>query len=341
MAIVAAVITPKPELTMVKNLRHLLLSTALLTASAICPAAGYIDAKASDPDGSPLDIGIWYPSAASTAPMVTGPVSQDVAIAGPIKGDHLPLVLISHGTGGYKFSHYDTAIALANAGFVVAAVTHSGDNYQDNSRAVFITERPRHISRALDFMLTDWADRNKIDASRIGIFGFSAGGFTALVNIGGQPDLSKIEPFCQAHAEHFACTLIARKSQNKASEPPLRRGGVDLRFKAAVIAAPALGYTFAPNGLDKVRIPVQLWRAEQDEILPHPWYDQLVHDGLRGRDDYRVVENAGHFDFMAPCSAALAKLVPAICSSAIGFDRSAFHAKFNSALVEFFKAKLS
>jgi predicted dienelactone hydrolase len=46
-----------------------------------------------------------------------------------------PLVLISHGTGGSGASHYDTALALALAdeGFVVAALTHTGDNYMDRA----------------------------------------------------------------------------------------------------------------------------------------------------------------------------------------------------------------
>ena len=52
---------------------------------------------------------------------------------GTIAGTGLPLVLISHGTAGSEASHYDTALALADAGFVVAALTHTGDNYMDQS----------------------------------------------------------------------------------------------------------------------------------------------------------------------------------------------------------------
>ena len=54
--------------------------------------------------------------------------SQTVALGGAILGKGLLLVLISHGTSGSLSSHYDTALALAEAGFVVAALTYTGDN---------------------------------------------------------------------------------------------------------------------------------------------------------------------------------------------------------------------
>jgi predicted dienelactone hydrolase len=42
-------------------------------------------------------------------------------------------VVISHGNGGDDLTHIDTAMALANAGYVVAALTHTGDNPRDQS----------------------------------------------------------------------------------------------------------------------------------------------------------------------------------------------------------------
>ena len=68
---------------------------------------------------------------------------MSVAFNGPLKGRALPFVVISHGTGSSFLGHYDTAIALAGAGYVVAAVTHTGDNYTDQSRSVFILDCPQ------------------------------------------------------------------------------------------------------------------------------------------------------------------------------------------------------
>ena len=108
-----------------------------------------------------------------------------------------------------------------------------------------------------------------------------------------------------------------------------------------MVAAPALGFTFAADGLKDVKVPVQLWRAEDDTVLPHPRYAEVVRLALPKTpqapeaSEYHVVPNAGHYDFLVPCSSALASIAPTICSSAPGFDRAAFHASFNAAVVGF------
>ena len=107
-----------------------------------------------------------------------------------------------------------------------------------------------------------------------------------------------------------------------------------------LVAAPALGFTFSMDGLKNVKLPVQLWRADNDVILPHPRYAEAVRLALPETPDYHVVANAGHFDFLVPCSTALESIAPAICASAAGFDRAAFHASFNAAVVSFLNRTL-
>lgn len=248
---------------------------------------------------------------------------------------------MSHGTGGSFIGHFDTAIALADAGFVVAAVTHTGDNHADQSRSVDIMDRPRQISRVIDHMLATWDGRAAIDPARVGMFGFSAGGFTTLASIGGLPDFSKVGPVCRQYPGDFACQLLA-KSGGNVTEPTTSAiaNAADPRIKAAVVAAPALGFSFAPDGLKNVKVPIQLWRAEDDAVLPHPRYAEAVRLALPQTPDYHVVPKAGHFDFLAPCSSALASIAPPICTSAPGFDRVGFHTSFNAAVVGFFNKTL-
>ncbi|MEO5672440.1 MAG: dienelactone hydrolase [Ramlibacter sp.] len=304
-------------------------------------AAGFQHGSAADPDGKPLVIGIWYPSPATAQPVVLGPTTMNVAVNGIAQGKALPLVVISHGSGGSFLGHFDTAIALADAGFVVVAVTHAGDNYADQSRSADVMDRPRQISRVIDHMVSTWDGRAMIDPARIGMFGYSAGGFTTLVSIGGIPDFHTVGPMCRQYPGDFACKLIAKTGGNLA--PPLSSpaaGTADSRIKAAVIAAPALGFAFAPDGLKNVKVPVQLWRADNDVDLPHPRYAEAVRLALPQAPDHRVVPNAGHYDFLVPCGNALASIAPAICSSAPGFDRPAFHAGFNASVVSFMEKTL-
>lgn len=313
-----------------------MIATAL--AGTCAHAAGFQQGVAADPGGKPLVVGIWYPSQAEAKPVTLGPTTMTVAFNAPLNGKALPMVVMSHGTGGSLLGHFDTAIALADAGFVVVAMNHTGDNYADQSRSIDVMDRPRQVSRVIDHMLSTWDDHAAIDPERIGMFGFSAGGFTTLAIIGGIADFSKIGPMCRQYPEDFACQLAA-KSQSPVVVPAMT-AVTDTRIKAAVVAAPALGFTFSPNGLKNVKVPIQLWRAENDVVVPHPRYAEAVRLALPEAPEYHVVPNAGHYDFLAPCSDAFASMAPAICTSSPGFDRAAFHVGFDSAVVKFFKNKL-
>ena len=95
--------------------------------------AGFERVTVPDPDGQPLEAGVWYPSEVPASSQPIGLYHQTVAVGGAIAGWNLPLIVMSHGSGGSFEGHYDTALALAEAGFVVAAVTHTGDSYRDHS----------------------------------------------------------------------------------------------------------------------------------------------------------------------------------------------------------------
>ncbi len=313
----------------------------LLFCVSMAQAAGFQSIDLPGSTGKAISLAIWYPSAAPVQQRGMGTFSQTVATNGDVEGAALPLVVISHGTGGSKYSHNDTALELANAGFIVLALTHPGDNYADQSGSVDILERPKHIVTALDYMLKEWPHRERIAPSRIGMFGFSSGGFTALVSIGGQPDLAKVFSHCVAHPTQFVCALIGRHGAWSARTVMVATPQMhERRIRAAVIAAPAIGFTFDAAALSKVDIPIQLWRAEDDEILPHPWYAESVRTALPRKPDYHVVPRAGHFDFLAPCSEKLAAMAPGICVSQDGFDRTAFHRRFNAELIRHFKQHL-
>ena len=239
-------------------------------------------------------------------------------------------MVISHGSGGSFAGHADTAYALAQAGFVVAALTHPGDNFRDTSRAADIAERPRALGVLIDHMLRHWP----VDADRIGAFGFSAGGFTVLVAAGGVPDLTRGAPHCAAHPSFYDCRLLAAHPAAAARAHPYR-------LRALVVAAPPLGFTFSRRGLRNVTMPVQLWRAGDDRILPAPFYAEAVQAALPRRPPLHSVAGARHLDFLAPCAAALRHAVPGICERAPGFDRARFHSRFNRSVVRFFRASLA
>jgi predicted dienelactone hydrolase len=324
--------------------RFILFAIALLFAKPLCAAVGFQQVTIPDLQGKPIAAGIWYPTSAQPSPHPLGMFSQTVALDAEISGEHLPLVLISHGTGGSLFSHYDTAIALAESGIVVAAVTHTGDNYMDQSYAgnrKDLIDRPRQAKLALDWILSSWAGHRNLDANRVGIFGFSLGGFTGLVEIGGTPELPRMALLCSTRPAAPECAFIKNSYGDQltpSSEIPA--WSHDSRIKGAVIAAPAASFLFGSGDLRNVHIPVQLWRAENDTQAPDEWNSAIVRKELPNHPEEHVVPGVDHFVFLAPCSDTMVTVIPAICRDAAGFDRAAFHHEFNQAVVKFFSAEL-
>lgn len=283
---------------------------------------GVVLSRLTMPDGDQpaIEIGIWVLDRAPPVPR--------------------PLIVMSHGNGGDFRSHVDTAMALAKAGFVVAALTHTGDNWRDQSRATDLGGRTRQLSVLIDYMTQAWEGRVGVDADRVGAFGFSAGGFTVLATAGGEPDLSRLVDHCRANRDFYDCRLIGQHPQVLRNGAPAPAMHHDSRLKALVVAAPALGFTFTRDGLARVTQPIQLWQAGDDQILPAPFYVEPVRDGLPVLPDHRRVEGTAHFDFLAPCGPELAAAAPMICKATPGFDRAAFHEVFNREVVTFFERRL-
>ncbi len=316
---------------------------AVAPAAAQAPAVieparpvGLQQALAPDAGRPPIAVDVRYPTDAAPALIQAGPHAVRAALDAPVAGTGLPLVVISHGTGGGSMSHMDTAIALAEAGFVVAAPAHTGDNYRDDSAVGgpgWLVDRSRHVSRVIDFLSNGWRDAARLDGDRIGLFGLSAGATTALIAIGGVPDLGRIATHCAAQRE-FVCNLI-----RPAAPGPAPSGWThDRRIKAAVIAAPGLGFIFEPAGLANVQAPVQLWAGAEDQIVPYATNAGLVRRLLPRAPDFHEVAGAGHFAFLMPCGALN---LPEICQDREGFDRIAFHREFNRSVTAFFRAHLA
>jgi predicted dienelactone hydrolase len=307
-----------------------LVATVLCLAATLAQAAGFrfIDIPA-DADGPALQGAIWYPCAEPPGEVRLGKITLPGVVDCPLPGENLPLIAVSHGRGGSFVGHHDTKEALADAGFIVAAISHSGDNSSDLSRtgerSIFFS-RPADIKRMIDFMVGASPFAARIDRERIGFFGFSRGGNTGLVLIGAEPDWPGFDTFCRQSAGRFCGQALPTQ--------PLTH---DPRIKAAVLADP-LAIFFAADSFAAIKVPLQLWASERggDGVLPHDV--AAVDRNLPAKHEYRVVSNAGHFAFVPPCPPAAA---PEFCTDAPGFDRVAFHTQFNADVLAFFRRNLA
>ncbi len=107
-----------------------------------------------------------------------------------------------------------------------------------------------------------------------------------------------------------------------------------------VAASPAIGFAFGRAGLSKVAANVQLWRGEDDPVLPNPYYAEAVRQDLPRPPEMHVVPPMGQYEFIAPCSSEIVERLPDICTHEPGFDPGAFHQSFNRDVVRFFRASL-
>lgn len=309
-------------------------------AGAVAQAAGVknFDIPAS-PAGPAIRLLVWTPCAEPAQEMDARGATFFAVPACPVTGEKLPLIVISHGRRGWFGGHHDTAAALADAGFVVAALNHPGDTARDSSGTdslSVLVERPADIKRLVDYMLDGWPDASRIDTRRIGLYGFSFGGYTVLAAVGGNPELRKGLPECRTSSLR-ACRQL--ENDELPDQPVVH----DPRVKAAVIIDPFPVFVFPEENLRGITVPVQLWSSDPAQNA----------DGLSGccaaailqrlpaKPDYHFVQNAKHFSFLATCTPKEAQAAPAICTDAPGFDRVDFHKGLHAEIVAFFREQFA
>lgn len=113
----------------------------------------------------------------------------------------------------------------------------------------------------------------------------------------------------------------------------------DARVRAAFAMAP-LSLILDAEGLKDVRRPVFLYVAQADRVLLPDENGRRIRGLLPNPAGYREIEGAGHFVFLAPCSDALARDAPAICTDPPGVDREALHRQIAADAAAFFDKTL-
>jgi predicted dienelactone hydrolase len=327
----------------------LVLSSLLLTAQAMATQAGWrqIKVTGATADAAPTVVALYYPTQAPARTIAMGPFTVQVAIQARPDATVKGLIVLSHGTGGAELGHSSLAEALAQHGYLVAALRHPGDNWQDRSLLQksperYFTERPQQVSHLLDELLRDpeWKDRIARDAEgpRIGAVGHSAGGYTVLALAGAQPDLSRIAAHCQVHQadDPIFCSMgpAGRPPAIPAAPAPSIPPLIDARVRAVVALAP-VGVVFSPQSLAKIRIPTAIYEAEKDRFLVPRYHADWIDRNLPGVELHRV-PNAWHFAFVDTPSMPIPSEDGDLGADPPGFDRRAFLQQLRRDLPAFF-----
>lgn len=291
------------------------------------------------PDGP---VTLYYPTDAAERTVSRGPFALQVAEgAAPARGNGR-LVVLSHGSGGSPWVHYDLARSLVGAGFVVALPQHRGDNYRDHSRPGpdSWAQRPAEVSRAIDTVGADARFAPLLELDRVGMWGGSAGGHAALTLAGGSWSPAAFARHCDARiAEDFpGCIgLFTRLTGGWADG--LKRWGARtvLRWTfrddtpqrhadgriAAVVAMVPLASDFDPASLAAPRVPLGLVTAQRDRWLPPRWHSGRVLAACAPRCEHVVdLPSAGHGAMLSPLPPGLDGAVGELLNDPPGFDRA-------------------
>ena len=332
---------------------------ALLALPLIAQAGvGFSGISIHDPvNGGTMPGYVFYPSAQADGVTRIGPYELHATRgASPIEGTK-PLVVISHGHGGSDLGHHDLAVYLASHGFIVATLEHPKDNFHDASgdgHPRVMIGRPIQVSAVITYLLRDSRWKALINPQRIGVAGFSNGGYTSLLLVGAVPRFARFLDYCTAHPDDPNICGAARALKAEAArhgqtieqmmgamQNDLRRWGNtdDPRIKAAFAMAP-LSLVFDKAGLASIDRPVFLYYGQDDEVLA-PKYNVLhVAPLIKTLASIKMIPKAGHYVFLSPCSAELAQDAVALCNDPAGVDRVAAHKQIDADALAFFRKTL-
>jgi predicted dienelactone hydrolase len=281
---------------------------------------------------------VWYPAAADAKEVSrdVGPPGNPFFLVGKAApgaafadDQRLPVILFSHGFGGNARVMSWFTLALARAGYVVIAVDHPGNNASDKMTiggAIMFWDRPGDLAAALRAAKADPVIAPHLDLKRLGVAGFSAGGFTAIAATGAHVDIRRLEAFCNANPTDGICMpqkefplsteemLIAmKKSPELASE--VAHSGDDHSIhgiRAAFAMAPAIVQALDPASLKADKTPVAIILGEADAVAPAGTNGAIAAQQLP-RVELRTLPGVGHYDFLATCTRAGVAVVP-VCA---------------------------
>lgn len=333
-------------------------TTALLTLATPAQAQHAGLRNFSMAGATPTTVALFYPTSVAARAVSMGPWLPVVALgapasAAPLKG----LILLSHGTGGTELNHHNLGTRLARDGYLVAAVRHEGDNWQDRSLVTsgrYFSERPRQVSRVLDALLAspEWGARIPVD--RIGAVGHSAGGYSVLALAGAEAEPARAAQHCRSVQDDPGfCTLAKSSAVGPAGSAPAALAPAvasldvppdadlvsvpDPRIRAVVAMAP-MAVVLTPQSLAAIRVPVRVLIAGQDAVLHRPYHGGHVLAHLAGARA-STVAGAGHFAFMAQSTWPLPSPAGDAAANPPGFDRPAFLAELDDEVAGFFAAQ--
>lgn len=243
-----------------------------------------------------LSVDLYLPALPDSADQ-----AEDHTQAASVIPDSLPLIVISHPLASTRRKLAYQGEYLASHGFVVAIPEHQGSNgermnafingeHRNLMEAQEYPQRSYEISTLLDY-LAESPDL-RIDLERVGIFGSSLGGTTALGMAGASLNPAQLHQLC---APNYLTVNLSILLQCRAQELPVEsRHLADPRIRAVVALFPPTSAIFGEEGMAEIDVPTMLISGSQDQ-LALPLSEQLQpFTALETPDKYLVLLDPGN-----------------------------------------------
>jgi predicted dienelactone hydrolase len=257
-----------------------------------------------------LTLEVWYPATLAAGRKPSGEyrvITRDPTITATLHGRAVrdgaaagadgafPLVIISHGYPGNRYLMSHLGENLASKGYIVASIDHKDSTYDDQkSFASTLYNRPFDQL----FVLSELARMGKegsgsflsgfVDDSRVGLVGYSMGGYGVLNVVGGG--------FSKA-SETLALSPPNKLLAERGAANPDYRKSIDPRIKAAIAIAPwgmPVGFWDA-EGLKGITTPLLFVAGSVDDVAGYEKGTRAIYQQAVNADRYLLTYvNANH-----------------------------------------------
>lgn len=295
----------------------------------------------------PLNVAIWYPTPPNNNSIKVSDNAAfygiDVINDGAPSDIKSPLVILSHGYAGSWNNLSWLASELVNKGYIVAAPNHPGTTTfnLDSQQAKQLRERPRDLSRVIDYLTLDPLFKKHIDNNNIIAIGHSLGGWTVVALAGGRFDTQLFQEDCIEHAILAACKLSSTLDLNN---PALNNNMADPRITTVISLDAGLLRGFSQESLAKIQTPTLIIAAGIDiGDMPAKLESGYLHKYIpKDTSSYIELPDTTHFSFMQLCKPGAVALLDAeyagegiICKDGNKRNRSDAHKEMTELISNF------
>jgi predicted dienelactone hydrolase len=211
-----------------------------------------------------------------------------MAPARPLAGQRFPLIVMSHGFGGWAEHMSRLGETLASRGYVVASIDHRDLPFSDvasfaTSFGGVLVNRSRDqqavLGAILDGSVTNHSVAGLVDPKAIGVLGYSMGGYGAITTAG-----VPLDPTAPAYRQFPREALAALPRPD-----PVLAGQIDAVVALAPWGAQPDAMAWRDQDFAGLKTPMLLIDGDQDDVVDFEKGVKRLFGAIRSSDRYLLV----------------------------------------------------